>query len=124
MKLFREIEVASAELVGNHSVLVPPGPGRRSPATLRAIAERDRLLREAASGFCAGMSELAAAVKLSAALKQYSTSGWRRDAAEQTCPPRHAGSLREMCWRILKVRDASVSSETVRRALRKVPVKS
>ena len=64
------------------------GPGRRTPATLLALDERDRFLREAAQRYCVGLSSRAAAAWLHVKLARYRESAWRRDRVETLCPPR------------------------------------
>jgi hypothetical protein len=117
MTPLRAIEVASAELINDDAVMFPRGPGHRLPGTVRALRERDRLLREAANHFCVGMSASGAATKLARALAVYRSTAWRRDRTETSCPQRHLGTLREVCWRILQTRDAPIAARTIRRAL-------
>ncbi|WP_316203347.1 hypothetical protein [Bradyrhizobium sp. SZCCHNS3051] len=117
MKPLRAIEVASAELIADDAVMMPRGPGHRLPATVRALRERDRLLREAATRFCEGLSVNGAATKLARGLADYRGTAWRRDCTETSCPQRHRGSLREVCWCILQTRDAPIAARTIRRAL-------
>ena len=97
------------------------GRGHRSAATLERIAERDRLLREAAGRFCIGMSGRQAAAMLHTKLARYRAGAWRREAAEAVPPPRHAGRLDTMCWRVLRLHDHAPSEATVRRALATFP---
>ncbi|MGJ4961580.1 hypothetical protein [Bradyrhizobium sp. HKCCYLRH3061] len=117
MKPLRAIDVASAELIDDNAVMMTRGPGHRLPATVRALRERDRLLRGAVNRFCVGMSASGAATKLARALAVYRSTAWRRDRTETSCPQRHLGSLREVCWRILQARDAPIAARTIRRAL-------
>ena len=37
---------------------------------------------------------------------RYREGSWRRDASENLCPVRHRGTITELLWSILKVRDA------------------
>lgn len=121
MKPLRTLDVADAQPVVVEDDLASVARGRRhrKPSTLAALAERDRLLCQAAMQVAAGMSQIGAATKLAPMLNLYRVTGWRRDAVAQECPTRHLGTVREFWWRILRVRDAPLSSETVRRALRK-----
>ncbi len=92
------------------------GPGHRTPATLLAIDERDRYLREAAA-FCAGMTDAAAAAYLRERLCRYRSAGWRRDYAENLCPPRLAGRIDAVLWKVLKVKDSIPSERLIRLVL-------
>jgi hypothetical protein len=83
--------------------------GRRSPETLSAIRQRDRLLREAADRFCRGMSDRQAAQHLRAELLKASTGKWRRG---------RVGRTEALLWMILKLRDFVPGETTIRRAIR------
>lgn len=116
MKQLRPADLDTAEPVNVQ--VTPAARGRgRLPSTLAALAERDRLLRVAAARFCVGLSENASATKLAAELQRFRSTAWRRDASQPTCPHRHAGSLREILYQILRTRDAPISPRTIRRAL-------
>jgi hypothetical protein len=92
------------------------GRGRRSPATMLAIDERDHFLRAAAAHFPA-CSDREVARRLRIALLRYQTGAWRRDRVENLCPPQHAGKLTAVLWMILRVKDYTPSEATIRRAL-------
>lgn len=95
-----------------------PRRGKRKPTTLWIIDTRDRLLRMMARCFFAGLTERQASVAIVAKVEQYRNRGaWRRDRLEATCPARHHGKLEEIMFTLLKIRDASVSVGTCRRAL-------
>jgi hypothetical protein len=98
-----------------HGVVV--GRGHRTVATLSLIAERDRLLVEAAAKFYSGLSGREAARHLRVALLRYREGAWRRTRAEAVCPARNLGRLEELLWRLLKVRDHVPSDRSVRTAL-------
>jgi hypothetical protein len=91
--------------------------GRRPPADVLARAIRDHLLRTAADRFCAGMKHRPAAAKLRTKLIRYREAAWRRDRVEVQCPDRHRGSVTELLWTILNIRDAVPSDRTIRAAL-------
>jgi len=91
--------------------------GRRPPADVLARAVRDHLLRTAADRFCVGMSDRAAAAWLLDKLSTYRGGRWRRDKNEVQCPARHRGTITELLWRVLKVRDAIPGDRTIRAAL-------
>ena len=92
--------------------------GRRPPADVLARAIRDHLLRTAADRFCAGMKDRPAAAMLRTKLSRYrNEGGWRRDRFEGQCPDRHRGTVTELLWTILKIRDAIPSDRTIRAAL-------
>ena len=80
------------------------GPGRRTPATMLLIDERDKLLIEAAK-FFPGCSDREIARRLHAALSRYRGGRWRRDRAEALCPVQHRGKLVQTMWCLLKVSD-------------------
>jgi hypothetical protein len=71
-----------------------------------------RLLREAARLYCAGMSDREAARYLRTALLRY-----QQGAIEATRLARHASKLTALLWMVLKVRDHVPSEMTIRRAL-------
>ena len=58
---------------------VKRAPGQRKWQTCAALAERDRLLREAAKRFLGGLSVAAQAERLHKALSRYCASAWRRE---------------------------------------------
>jgi hypothetical protein len=91
--------------------------GHRSPADVLARTIRDHLLRTAADRHCIGSSDRAAAAMLRTRLSRYREGAWQRDASEDLCPARHRGTITELLWTILKVRDAIPSERTIRAAL-------
>lgn len=93
------------------------GRGHRTGVTLDAINQRDRLLRQAADRFCAGMTDRAAAAMLHTKIARYRSGAWRRDAAELLCPVRYRGTITELLWCLLKVRDAVPSERLIRMVL-------
>jgi hypothetical protein len=93
------------------------GPGRRTPATMLALDERNRFLAEAAQKFFPGLSDYEIAWRLRHALSTYRNGRWWRDRAENTCPPQHKGKLAEVLWMILKTKDAVPGERTIRAAL-------
>ena len=93
------------------------GRGRRSPADVLARTIRDHLLRTAADRFCAGMSDRATAAMLRSKLIQYREGAWRRDRVALRCPDRLHGSIKELFWQLLTVRDAVPCDKTIRDAL-------
>ena len=92
------------------------GAGRRTPATLLRLDERDKLLVEAAR-FFPGMSHREIARELRSALSKYRDGRWRRDRAAATCPAKHRGKLLQTLWLIFKTLDAIPGETTIRRAL-------
>lgn len=93
------------------------GRGQRSPADVLARAIRDHLLRTAADRFFAGMKHRPAAVKLRNKLIRYRAGAWERDRIEVRCPDRHRGTVSELLWTILVIRDAIPGDKTIRNAL-------
>ena len=93
------------------------GRGQRPPADVLARTIRDHLLRTAADRFCVGMSARQSAAMLRSKLIQYREAGWRRDRVEVQCPDRHRGSINELLWTILTIRDAIPGDRTIRTAL-------
>ena len=98
------------------------GRGRRTPSTLLAIDERDHFLRAAAARYCAGMSDRAAAVYLRTKIARYREGAFRRDRVEVRCPDRWRGTITELLWCVLKVRDAVPSERLVRGKLSQAEV--
>ena len=109
MKPVRTIELTHATPVDAR--------GRRPPADVLARAIRDHLLRTAADRFCAGMKHRPAAAKLRTKLIRYREGAWRRDRVEVQCPDRHCGTVTELLWTILTIRDAIPCDRTIRTAL-------
>lgn len=95
------------------------GRGRRLPATVARLAERDRLLQGARARFWPDLSEREAAREIAAAIRRYASTAWWRERVLDTVPARHAGRPAELWWRLLKVHDHPPSPETVRRAIRR-----
>ena len=48
---------------------------------------------------------------------RYHGGPWRRDRLEVRCPDRHRGTITELLWKVLKVRDAVPGDRTIRAAL-------
>ena len=93
-----------------------PGPGHRTPATLLALDERDRYLREA-STFFHSPHDREVARQLRSALLLYRSRAWKRDYAEDLCPVRYAGTVKAALWKALKAVDAIPGDRTIRAAL-------
>jgi hypothetical protein len=88
----------------------------RTPAFLRVIDRRDKLIR-AAARFYPGSSDREVARRLRSALAVYAAGRWRRDRSKTTCPHQHRGKLTEVLYLLLRVRDHVPSDPTFRRAL-------
>ncbi|MET4030124.1 MULTISPECIES: hypothetical protein [unclassified Bradyrhizobium] len=97
--------------------LMPDGRGQRPPADVLARAVRDHLLRTAAKRFCVGMKDRPAAEFLRTKLARYRAGAWQRDRVEGQCPDRHRGTVTELLWTILTIRDAIPGDRTIRMAL-------
>ena len=93
------------------------GRGRRPPADVLARAIRDHMLRTAADRFCVGMKDRPAATILRTKLIRYRETAWQRERVEERCPARHRGTITELIWTVLKVRDAIPSDRTIRAVL-------
>ena len=93
------------------------GRGRRSPGDVLARTVRDHLLRTAADRFCVGMSDRQAAKHLRVKLSMYRAGPFRRDRFEAKCPDRYRGSINELFWQVLMVRDAIPGDRSIRTAL-------
>jgi hypothetical protein len=91
-------------------------PGQRSWATQQAIAERDRLLVEAASRFYSDRTVNGQARAISEALDRYRASSWRHDRHAAKCP-RSEGSREALFWQVFKAIDRSLKPSGVRRIL-------
>lgn len=81
-------------------------PGQRSPETLAAIAERDRLVRELAATYFPGLSRNQQSVRIHAELSRYAATTWVRARADAEC--RHGDRRRRLLWAILKARGGHV----------------
>jgi hypothetical protein len=92
-------------------------PGQRSWRTCAALAERDRLFREAAARFLGGLSLSEQAHRLSVELSRYHATAWQRERTSDLCPDRHLGTIRELLWRALKANDRVLGDRTLRLVL-------
>ena len=86
-------------------------------ANMLARDERDHFLRAAADRYCVGMSDRAAAAMLYTKLRRYREGAWRRDRAEALCPARHRGTINELMWCVLRVRNRLVGERLIRAVL-------
>jgi hypothetical protein len=93
------------------------GPGQRTWQTRAALAERDRLFREAAARFLGGSSLAEQAHRLSIELSHYHATAWERERAYDRCPDRHLGRLGEFLWHALKRHDRPLSARSLRLVL-------
>ena len=89
--------------------------GRRSDATLQAIATRNGLLLEAPRHFPA-LSDREIARRLHTALARYHGGRWRRSRIDPVCP-HEPGTLAATLWAILRCRDHIVSERLIRAVL-------
>ena len=96
---------------------VKRAPGQRTLQTSTALAERDRLLREAAERFLGGLSVAAQAECLHKQLSRYCASAWQRERVCEQCPDRHSGTLHECLWAALKLHDRVLSTRSLRQIL-------
>ncbi|GAB9242095.1 hypothetical protein BDS110ZK12_39380 [Bradyrhizobium diazoefficiens] len=81
-------------------------PGQRSPETLAAIAERDRLIRELAATYFPGLSRNQQAKAIRRDLLRYAGGEWRRTRSDEVC--RHRDDRRRLIWQILELRGGHV----------------
>ncbi len=93
---------------------VKRAPGQRTLRTCAALAERDRLLREAAKRFYGGLPVAAQAQHLHVQLTRYSAIAWVRERACEACPDRHRGTIHELLWRVLRLHDRVLSARSLR----------
>lgn len=94
-----------------------PAPGGRQWRTEKALAERDRILREAATLCWAGRPMTEQARQLALAIHRYAGSGWSRDRKQDHCPEHLHGKVQAHIWRALKARDRSLGERALRRIL-------
>ena len=92
-------------------------PGQRSARTRAAIAERDRLVAEAAVEFFPDQPPAAQARGLHQRWSRYAVSGWRRERALSAPPPMRRGKIEERLWQVMKVRDLVLTERSVRAIL-------
>lgn len=91
-------------------------PGERDWRTVSALAQRDEILRTAASRFYSG-SPSAQADAMARDLRHYAASGWRHERIHDICPARHQGKKGELLWRVLKARDYVLTPRAIRSIL-------
>lgn len=94
-----------------------PQGGQRSAQTVAILAERDRLLREAAAEFFSGLLVTQQARELHRRWTRYEASGWRRERALDVVPSSRLGTLEGRLWAILRLRDFVPCERTIRGAL-------
>jgi hypothetical protein len=107
MRQLRTIDLAHAVPFG--------GRGRRTPATLLVLDERDRYLIEAARAHFSGLSHQTAR-SLRSRLLVYRQGRWRRSCSE-VWNPHPAERIEAVLWMLLRVRDAIPSERTIRAVL-------
>lgn len=93
---------------------VKRAPGQRTLQACAALAERNRLLRDAAARFLGGLSVAEQAHRLYRDLSRYCATAWQRERVCEQCPDRHLGSLHEFLWAALKHRDYVLSVRSLR----------
>jgi hypothetical protein len=93
--------------------------GLRRPRadTLAAKKARDCILRDAAKTMLPGLPLVQAAAHIHSEMLRYRQGAWRRERLLDECPLRHRGTLREMAWQALRLRDAVPSTRSIRRVL-------
>jgi len=95
-----------------------PGPGQRSARTAAILAERDRLLREAAAEFFPALSKAGQARELHARWTRYRSSGWKRgEDVLDVVPAWREGTLEAHFWALLRLSDFIPAERTLRDAL-------
>lgn len=94
--------------------------GRRTAATVHAIASRGYLLRLAARSFFPGMSERQQAETLEKIIRRYACGRWRRDRIELSCPETIKGTVHEVAFCILRQQDRVPGFSTIKNALRRI----
>ncbi|MCK1669671.1 MULTISPECIES: hypothetical protein [unclassified Bradyrhizobium] len=81
-------------------------PGQRTPETLAALAERDRLVRELAARCYPGLCRHQQSMRIHDELARYASTTWTRTRADLVC--RHRDDRRRLIWQILKMRGGHV----------------
>jgi len=85
---------------------------------LQRKLRRDEIIVEAAATFCSEIaSKRGQAELLSKKLSRYRATAWQRDQFCIACPQRHARNLQALLWEILKLEDAQLSWESIRKVL-------
>ena len=97
--------------------LVATGPGHRTPATMLALDERDKLLVEIGHRFYPGVKHRQIAHRLRRSWLLYRQGPWRRTCTELRCP-HDPERLDAALWCLLKIKDYVPSEMTIRRTLR------
>lgn len=92
-------------------------PGQRAPRTAAAMAERDRLVREAAATFFPGQTTTAQAAGIASKIRRYETAGWLRERGEQRCPSRHVGKIEASLWEIMRATGGGLGERRIRYVL-------
>jgi hypothetical protein len=91
--------------------------GQRDARARAAMAERDRLLREAAARFFPKLTPTEQAKALETALARYAASAWQRERAAPELPPRHKAKIEEYLWRVMRAEPRTLGWERIRKIL-------
>jgi hypothetical protein len=92
------------------------GIRRQRGDMLAAIKARDCILRDA-TAMLPRLPLIEAANRIHIAMVRYRESTWRHERHLDECPRRHRGTLREMAWQALRLRDHVPSPRSIRRIL-------
>ena len=121
-------DIARLEAALERGELIAPGDAAALLAGIRAgsvdralglsrTAGRDEMIRAAVGRYYPDMPSSAAADKFHTDWSRFSSSAWQREQYLQECPQRHAGTIRETFWHLLRMRDAVLSARQIRRVL-------
>lgn len=107
----------TGELDGLEAAMGIGGPGQRTLATRRTLAQRDELVRRLAAVHFPGLRATAQAERIHALLIRYHASAWPRERDAATCPARHRETPYAFAWAILQAHDRPLSARQLRKKL-------
>ncbi|SFO25797.1 hypothetical protein SAMN05216330_102436 [Bradyrhizobium sp. Ghvi] len=79
------------------------------------FAERDALIVECRRRFFPSRTDHDAAQEIAVTWRRYAATGWLRERAAETCPPRSVGTLRGALWEIMRILPRVLSVRQIRR---------
>ena len=94
------------------------GQSERKWQTTHALELRNELLRDAACQFFPNLIPTRQADEISPLYNRYRAIPWARGECDlDECPIKYLGTVRELFWKALKLHDASLGVERIRKIL-------
>lgn len=110
------LSAALSKIANGEAPDIALGLRRQRADMLAAIKTRDGILRDAAKTM-PGLPLVGAASRIYTEMLRYRQGAWRRERHLDQCPICHRGTLREMAWQALRLRDHVPKPRSIRRIL-------